>query len=75
MKYNRAFIIRNEISMPLLKDADGGEDDGYWLFDSGESFHGEHDDVNFHFKDSRIRYKLSLPLSCVTLEFTEEDKE
>lgn len=69
MKYNRAFIIRNETSLPLLKDADTGEDTVYWLFESKESFHGEEDGEYFYFKDSRIDSRLRLPLSCVDLEF------
>jgi hypothetical protein len=75
MLYNRAVIIRNEISKPLLEKAEGGEDDAYWLFDSMESFHGEHDDKFFHFKDSRIPSCLKLPMSCVELEFSKEEIE
>lgn len=73
MEYNRAFIIRNEESMPLLKAVDLGEDSSYWLFESGESFHGEHDGVHFYFKDSRIDKRLKLPLACVELEFSNEE--
>ena len=72
MKYNRAFIKRNEISLPLLKDVDGGDGDDYWLLESEESFHGLTDGKFFYFKDSRIRYPLVLPISCVSIEFTEE---
>lgn len=73
--YNRAFIIRNEVSKPILELADGGENDGYWLFQSGESFHGEQDGKFFYFLDSRIRYKLKLPIECVRLEFSKEELE
>lgn len=80
MKYNRAFIIRNEESIPLLKEVDLYENDefekfdpSYWLFESKESFHGEHDDKFFYFKDARIDWRLKLPLRCVELEFTEEE--
>jgi hypothetical protein len=73
MEYNRSFIIRNEISKPLLEQVNGSDEDAQWLFESGESFHGEHDGKHFHFKDSRISRYLKLPLSCVTLEFSEED--
>jgi hypothetical protein len=73
VKYNRAWIIRNETSIPLLKFVDTAEDSAYWLFDSGESFHGEEDGKFFYFKDSRIPTCLILPLSCVELEFSEED--
>lgn len=72
-KYNRAFIIRNEVSKPILSFHDGGEDDNYWLFDSKESFHGENDETHFYFKDSRIPTGLVLSLDCVNLEFTEEE--
>lgn len=75
MEYNRAVIIRNEISKPLLEKVDGGEDSYYWLFTSQESFHGEHDGEFFHFKDSRISSRLKLPMSCVELEFSKEDLE
>jgi len=73
MKYNRASIIRNSESIPLLKDVDLYEDSSSWLFDSGESFHGCHDDEYFYFKDSRIDNRLKLKLSCVELEFSKED--
>lgn len=73
MKYNRAFIIRNEVSIPLLDSVDTQEDSFYWLFESGESFHGNHDDEWFYFKDSRIPFGLILPLDCVRLEFSEDD--
>lgn len=72
-RYNRAFIVRNETSLPLLHQADGGEDDGYWLFESKESFHGEEDGEFFFFKDSRIRSFLKLPINCVELEFSESE--
>jgi hypothetical protein len=74
MKYNRAFIIHNETSIPLLTDVDIYEDSHYWLFDSKESFHGLHDNENFYFKDSRIDGRLKLPLFCVQLEFTEVEE-
>lgn len=71
LKYNRAFIIRNDVSIPLLKRVDLYEDSNHWLFDSDESFHGEYDDKYFYFKDVRIDNRLILPLSCVELEFEE----
>lgn len=70
--YNRAFIIRNEKSIPLLSDVDLYEDSHHWLFESGESFHGEYDQEYFYFKDSRIDSRLKLPLDCIELEFDEE---
>lgn len=74
MKYNRAFIIRNEKSLPTLEEYNNGEEeDEYWLFESGESFHGEYDDEFFYFKDLRLDGRLKLPLDCVELEFTEEE--
>lgn len=73
MTYNRAFIIRNSISLPLLREVDLYEDSHEWLFESLESFHGEYDDKYFYFKDARIDKRLKLPLECVELEFTEED--
>ena len=78
MKYNRAFLIRNKKSLPLLEEEarfDTTEDDSYkyWLLESSESFHGEHDNEYFYFKDSRISNKFRLPLDCVELEFTEEE--
>lgn len=73
MKYNRAFILRNDHSIPILKDFDVYDESEYWLFKSGESFHGEHDEKWFFFKDSRIPTGLKLPITCVELEFTEED--
>lgn len=78
-KYNRAFIKHNEQSSPLLEammKSSGMEDQHaleYWLYDSKESFHGDHDDQFFYFKDSRLDYGCKLPLACVELEFTEED--
>ncbi len=72
MKKNRAFIIRNNISIPLLKEVDLYEDSNYWLFESGESFHGNHDDKFFYFKDSRLDKRLELPIDCVELEFSED---
>lgn len=72
---NRAEIIRNDISIPLLKMSDFGEDDSHWLFDSKETFHGYHDGSFFYFKDSRIDPCLKLPLSCVELEFTEQESK
>ena len=73
MKYNRAFIIRNEESIPLLKNVDVYEDSHEWLFHSKESFHGEEDGKMFYFKDSRINRMLKLPINCVELEFTDEE--
>lgn len=73
LKPNRAFIIRNEVSMPLLEEADSGEDCSHWLFKSGESFHGEHDKEFFYFKDNRVSGSLKLPLSCVKLEFGKKE--
>lgn len=73
MKYNRASIIRNEVSIPLLKSVDLYEDSWYWLFESKETFHGEYDDKYFYFKDSRIDNRLNLPLDCVRLEYEEGD--
>ena len=72
MTYDRASIIRNEISLPLLKRFGGDEDDERWLFDSDETFHGEFDDEFFYFKDARIDNRLKLPLSCVELEFEQQ---
>jgi len=69
MKSNRAFIIRNEISIPTLDSYDLYEDSHYWLFESKESFHGEYDESYFHFKDQRIDSRLILPIECVELEF------
>lgn len=74
MKYNRAFIKRNKTSIPLLKQVDLYEDSGYWLFQSEESFHGEHDGSYFYFKDQRIDNRLKLPLNCVELEFDEKEE-
>lgn len=68
-KYNRAFIIRNEISLPLLEAVNLYEDNAFWLFESGESFHGEFDNEYFYFKDQRVDKRLKLPLSCVNLEY------
>lgn len=72
MKYNRAFIIRNDKSLPILSFFDTNEDSSYWLFESGESFHGAHDNSIFYFRDSRIPSGTYLPLDCVELEFGEE---
>ncbi len=72
-KYNRAFLIRNEVSIPLLEDVDLYEDSFYWLFESDESFHGEHDDEFFYFLDGRIDNRLKLPLECVKLEFGKDE--
>lgn len=69
MVYNRAFIIRNETSIPLLQDCDQHTDSHYWLFESYESFHGEHDTEYFYFKDQRLDSSLKLPIECVELEF------
>lgn len=77
MKYNRAEIIRNEESLPLLKAVDSYEDEDMrnsgWLFESKETFHGEHDDEYFYFMDARIDSRLKLPLNCVILEFEDEN--
>jgi hypothetical protein len=74
VNYNRAFIIRNDKSLPLLKEVDLTEDSGHWLFDSGESFHGEYNEEYFYFKDSRIDSRLKLPIDCIRLEFTEVEE-
>ena len=73
MKYDRAFIVRNEVSRPLLKSVDLYDDSHYWLFHSEESFHGEYDHEFFYFKDQRIDKRLKLPLNCVLLEGIEID--
>lgn len=80
MKYNRAFIIKNEKTLPFLQEAvrlDTSEDNEakHWLLESDESFHGEHDGEYFFFKDSRISSDFYLPIDCVELEFIEEDFE
>lgn len=75
MRKNRAEIIRNEISIPLLKVVDTYEDSYQWLFESKETFHGVHDEDFFYFKDSRIDKRLKLPLDCVILEFGPEEVE
>lgn len=75
MKPNRAFIIRSEKSMPLLEDVNLNEDSAYWLFESGESFHGKEDAKFFYFRDVRIDSRLKLPLECVELEFSENENE
>jgi hypothetical protein len=68
-EYNRAFIVRNEISAPLLALVDVCEDSHRWLYESKESFHGRVTEGEFRFRDSRIDSRLSLPLCCVELEF------
>lgn len=76
MKYNRAFILNNQESLPFIRDIlenTGDEDLEYWVIDSKESFHGHYDDKFFYFKDSRIDTGTKLPLNCVELEFTEEE--
>ena len=74
MQYNRAFIIRNCKSIPLLNAVNLHEDCEYWLFESGESFHGEHDGEFFYFRDQRIDKRLTLPLECVRLEYSPEEE-
>lgn len=74
-RYNRAVIIRNKTSLPILNNAIGSDDDEYWLLTSQESFHGEEDGNFFYFKDSRIPGKMKLPLNCVDLEFSKEEIE
>lgn len=76
MKYNRAFIVNNKSSEPFIQeilDNTGCEETEYWIVYSKESFHGDHDDTHFYFKDSRIETGTKLPLNCVELEFSEED--
>ena len=73
MKYNRASIIRNETTEPILMGATKNGDDYHWLIESQETFHGEHDDNYFYFKDSRIPGCLKLPMDCIELEFLDED--
>lgn len=74
-KYNRAFVTK-DASNPFIKkilDATAQEDTEYWIIHSKESFHGEHDEKFFYFKDSRIETGTKLPLDCVELESTEND--
>lgn len=76
MKYNRAFIVHNDISKPHIQyyiDTTGCEELEHWVIDSGESFHGEHDSEYFYFKDSRLDRGMKLPLNCVKLEFREDE--
>lgn len=76
MKYNRATIKLTPESRPVIQDIidkSGVEDTEHWMIHSKESFHGEHDEKFFHFKDSRIETGTKLPLSCVELEFSEEE--
>lgn len=80
MKYNRAFILHNEESTPLINkfiedDCSEEQEMGYWLKESGESFHGRHDDEYFYFKDSRIGQGVKLQLKYVKLEFSQEELE
>ena len=76
LKYNRAFIKNSPVSDPYVQEIlmnTGCEETECWIIDSKESFHGEHDDKFFYFKDSRIETGTKLPLSCVELEYSKED--
>lgn len=78
LKYNRAFIPTKHLTCPPIVELlanTGNEELEYWIVDSKESFHGEHDDTYFYFKDSRIDAYTKLPLSCLELEFTQEELE
>lgn len=64
----RAFIIRNEESIPLLQEAITDiENEEYWMFVSGESFPGIKSGKFFKFMDHRLP-DFKLPLKYIKIE-------